>query len=57
MERIHPEGLCCPVCGCDCIVNWPELDNWDEMDDKTKSQYETCAACGFNVNREDINDV
>jgi len=48
-ETWHPEGLCCPKCGSDTIVYWPELVEWDTWDDQKKSTYETCACCGFNI--------
>jgi hypothetical protein len=49
-ETKHPENLYCPMCGSDTIFSWPELSEWDTWDDKKKSEYETCACCGYNVN-------
>jgi len=50
MERLsiqHPEGLLCPVCGCDDISYWPEVLAWDTMSNKEKLKWEVCPACGY----------
>ena len=45
----HPDGLCCPICGCSQIYDWPELSNWNNMTKKEKKKYEKCPCCHYGL--------
>lgn len=42
----HPDNLCCPICGCEAIVYWPEIFDKTTWPEKTR-EYEVCAACNY----------
>jgi len=60
LETSHPDGLFCPICGCDAIHYWPELVDWNKFSEEKKKSYEICAACGFGgkdfVDEDDLDE-
>ena len=43
----HPEGLCCPICGCNEIWYWIDIENWENMSNEQKRYFEVCPACDY----------